>query len=126
MGMCVCMGANLMCTFGVAPSTLMVNSQMKTMVSSKPMATIMDNKPMANIPPFGMCNCPANPATVKPPPVFFAPAPCVPVIPAPWAPGSPTVLLGSYPALNQSSKLMCQWGGVISVINPGQMQTTVP
>ena len=126
MGICVCMGAMLQCPFGMAPSTLMVNSQVTALVSGRPIATIMDNKPMANIPPFGMCSCPANPATVKPPPVMFAPAPCVPVITAPWAPGSPTVLVGSYPALNNSSKLMCQWGGAISIVNPGQTQTSVP
>lgn len=126
MGICVCMGAMLQCPFGVAPSTLIVNSQVTALASSKPIATIMDNKPMANIPPFGMCSCPANPATVKPPPVMFAPAPCVPVITAPWAPGSPTVLVGKYPALNNSSKLICQWGGVISIVNPGQMQTNIP
>lgn len=126
MGICICMGATLQCPFGAAPSTLLVNSQMTALSSSKPMATIMDNKPMANIPPFGMCNCPANPATVKPPPVMFAPAPCVPVITAPWAPGSPTVMVGNKPALNSSSKLICQWGGVISIVNPGQTQTNVP
>lgn len=126
MGVCVCMGAMLQCPFGVAPSTLMVNSQTTTVVGSMPVATIMDNKPMGNILPFGMCNSPANPATVKPPPVFFAPAPCIPAIAAPWAPGSPTVLVGNYPALNNSSKLMCNWGGAISIINPGQMQTNVP
>lgn len=126
MGFCVCMGATLQCTFGAAPSTLIANSTPTVMVSSKPVATIMDNKPVANIPPFGMCNCPANPATVKPPPVMFAPAPCMPVIPAPWVPGSPTVMMGKYPALNNSSKLMCAYGGVISVVNPGQTQTMVP
>ncbi len=126
MGIAVCMGAMMQCTFGMAPSTLMANAQVTTMTSSKVMATIMDNKPMGNIPPFGMCNCPANPATIKPPPVMFAPAPCVPVIPAPWAPGSPTVMVGNYPALNNSSKLMCAYGGVISIINPGQTQCMVP
>lgn len=126
MGTCVCMGAMLQCSFGVAPATLVANAQTTALTSNMPIATIMDNKPMGNIPPFGMCNCPANPATIKPPPVIFAPAPCVPVIPAPWAPGSPTVLVGNFPALNNSSKLMCVWGGVISIVNPGQMQTSVP
>ena len=126
MGICVCMGAMMQCSFGMAPATLVANSQPTVMVASKPIATIMDNKPMANIPPFGMCTCPSNPATVKPPPVMFAPAPCVPVIVGPWAPGSPTVMAGNYPALNNSSKLMCAWGGVISIVSPGQFQTMVP
>ncbi|MEG1918497.1 MAG: DUF4280 domain-containing protein, partial [Oscillospiraceae bacterium] len=125
MGLCVCMGANLQCSFGVAPSALIVNSQVTALTSSKPMATIMDNKPMANILPFGMCNSVANPATKRPPPVMFTPAPCIPVISAPWAPGSPTVLVSNVPALNNSSKLMCMWGGVISIVNPGQMQAMV-
>jgi hypothetical protein len=30
------------------------------------------------------------------------------------------------PALNNSSKLMCMWAGVISVTVPGQVQTQVP
>ena len=126
MGICACTGATMQCTFGAAPSNLIANAQTTVMVSAKPMGTIMDFKPMGNIPPFGMCNCPANPATIKPPPVMFAPAPCVPVIPAPWAPGSPTVMAGNFPALNNSSKLMCAWGGVISILNPGQTQTMVP
>lgn len=115
------MGAMLQCPFGAAPSTLIVNSQVTALVASKPIATIMDFKPMGNIPPFGICSCPANPATLKP-----VPAPCVPVIVAPWMPGSPTVLAGNYPVLNNSSKLICTWGGVISIVNPGQFQTTVP
>lgn len=126
MGICVCMGAMMQCTFGAAPATLITNMTPTVMTCSKPVATIMDNKPVANIPPFGMCSCPANPATVKPPPVMFAPAPCMPVIPAPWAPGSPTVVMGQYPALNNNSKLMCAYGGVISIVNPGQATVMVP
>ena len=116
----------MQCSFGMAPASLIANSQLTIMVASKPIATIMDNKPMANIPPFGMCTCAANPATVKPPPVMYAPAPCVPVIVGPWTPGSPTVMAGNYPALNNNSKLMCAWGGVISIVSPGQFQTMVP
>jgi hypothetical protein len=41
-------------------------------------------------------------------------------------PGSPTVLVGNLPALNNSSKLMCNWGGVIQINVPGQVTTMVP
>lgn len=126
MAMCVCMGANMQCTFGTTPSSLIVNSQTTTMASNRPVATIMDSKPNANIPPFGMCNSVANPATKRPPPVLFTPAPCVPNTPSPWAPGSPTVMIGTNPALNSTSKLMCAWGGVISIVNPGQTTAMVP
>ena len=124
MGVCVCGGAMIKCAFGVAPSSLMVPPG-KTM-TKMPIANVLDNKPNVNIPPFGMCNNPANPATVKPPPVMFAPAPCVPVTLTPWAPGSPTVLVNNFPAINNSSTLMCMWGGVITIVNPGQATILVP
>jgi hypothetical protein len=41
-------------------------------------------------------------------------------------PGSPTVLVANKPALNDSSTLMCNWGGVIQILNPGQFQAQVP
>jgi len=61
MGMQVCMGASLQCSFGAAPSSLVV--------------------------------LPAN-----------------------------KVMIGGMPALEQSSKLMCNWGGVIQVLVPGQFK----
>ena len=36
------------------------------------------------------------------------------------------VLIANKPALNNSSKLMCNWGGVISINNPGQMKHQIP
>ena len=124
MGLCVCNGAMLTCTFGTAPSSMIVLPAKKVM-ATMPAATIMDYKPMVNIMPFAMCTNPANPATVRPPPVLFSPAPCVPNTTAPWAPGVPTCLIGNEPALDSNSTLMCMWGGVIQVSNPGQTKTTV-
>ena len=49
------------CSFGMAPSTLMVTPEKKT-VSSMPVATIMDHVPMKNVMPFEMCQSMANPA----------------------------------------------------------------
>jgi hypothetical protein len=124
MGMCVCNGASMMCTFGAAPSTLTVLPANKVLTCNQPAATIMDNKPMVNILPFGVCNSPSNPTNWKGP--VFTPGPCVPNTVAPWAPGSPTVLIGNMPALNNSSKLMCIWAGVISITVPGQFTVQVP
>jgi hypothetical protein len=93
------------------------------------MATIQDNKPIMNILPFGMCNCPANPMVAAATAAAFGvltPMPCIPVTTAPWTPGSPKVLLGNIPALNNKSKLMCNWGGVIEVLMPGQFMTMIP
>ena len=94
-----------------------------------PAACIMDNKPLVNILPFGMCNSMANPVVAAATAAklgVFSPMPCVPNTVAPWAPGCPTVLIANKPALNNSSKLMCLWGGVIQIVQPTQMTTMVP
>ncbi|MGO4496060.1 DUF4280 domain-containing protein [Paenibacillus sp. 2RAB27] len=128
MGNIVCGGAMLQCTFGAAPSSLMVLPANMVM-TAMPIANIMDNKPMVNILPFGMCNSPSNPMVAAATAAAFGvltPMPCIPVTAAPWAPGAPTVLVANMPALNNSSKCMCNWGGVISVGQPGQMTIQVP
>ena len=56
----------------------------------------------------------------------LTPMPCVPVIPAPWVPGTPTVTIANFPALDTNCKLMCAWAGVITVNQPAQMTVTVP
>lgn len=128
MGIAVCGGAMLMCSFGAAPSTMNVLPQNKTL-TSMPLANIMDNKPLVNIMPFGMCTCMGNPTVASATAAamgVLTPMPCLPVTNAPWAPGSPTVLIGGQPALNNSSKLMCNWGGIIQVSYPGTTNIMVP
>lgn len=128
MGMCVCGGAMMMCSFGMAPSNLMVLPQNRV-ITMQPIANIMDNKPIVNIPPFGMCSSMANPQVAAATAAalgVLTPMPCIPVTTAPWAPGSPTVLLANYPVLNNTSKLICNWGGVIQISNPGQTTIQVP
>jgi hypothetical protein len=123
-----CTGGTMMCTFGVAPSTF--NATPKTVVTSNMMAgNILDHQPIANIPPFGMCMSPSNPqvaAATAAAMGVLTPQPCVPNTPAPWVPGSPTVLVCNAPALNNTSQLMCLWGGVITFVNPGQTTEMIP
>lgn len=130
MEICVCSGATLQCTFGLAPSTFMVlPSNTAAISTSMPIANIMDNKPMVNILPFGMCSSIANPnvtAATAAAMGVLTPMPCIPAIAAPWMPGSPTVLIGGLPALNNFSKCMCQWGGMISIILSGQLTVQIP
>ncbi|TVR99127.1 MAG: DUF4280 domain-containing protein [Rhodospirillales bacterium] len=129
MAMQVCMGAMLQCSFGAAPSSLVVLPVNRTLVSGPPAATIMDFAPMVNILPFGMCSSIANPAVAAATASasgVLTPQPCVPVTVAPWAPGSPTVLIGGMPALNDTSTLMCLWAGVIQVTSPGQVSQMLP
>jgi hypothetical protein len=94
-----------------------------------PAATIMDHAPMVNVMPFGMCTSMANPEVIAETAAalgVLTPAPCIPNTVAPWVVGAPTVMIGSMPALDSSSKLMCLWAGVIQVVVPGQTTTMVP
>ena len=128
MGFAVCGGAKLMYSFGMAPSVMNVLPNNKTM-TSMPLANIMDNKPMVNILPFGMCTCPSNPTVASATAAalgVLTPMPCVPAITAPWAPGSPTVMIGTFPALNNTSKLICTYGGIIQITDPAATTIQIP
>lgn len=121
--------AQLMCTMGMAPGTLVVLPVNRVMSGNQPAANIMDHKPMVNILPFGMCQSPANPTVAAATAAalgVLTPMPCVPNTSAPWAPGAPTVLLANAPSLDNTCKLTCTWGGMISVTNPGQTTHLIP
>lgn len=116
-------GAMMQCSFGAAPASFTVLPTNRVMAGGTPAATIMDNIPIVNIAPFGMCSSPSNPTVIAATAAalgVLTPMPCVPATPAPWAPGNPTVAIGSMPALNDSCKLNCIWGGVIQFVAPGQ------
>ena len=125
----VCMGATMQCTFGMAPSSLVVLPINRVMTNEVPDANIMDHIPMVNIMPFGMCQSPSNPTVAAATAAamgVLTPMPCIPATPAPWVAGAPTVLLGNQPTLDNVSQLMCIWGGVITFTNPGEETVEVP
>ncbi len=127
MALQVCNGAMLQCSFGLAPSSLVV-LPVNRVNTEVPDANIIDNISMTNVLSFGMCASIANPEVASATAAAFGvltPMPCVPVTPAPWTPGSPTVILAGQPALTNECTLMCIWGGVISVSEPGQATVTV-
>jgi len=124
----VCMGAMLKCSFGMAPSSL-VPTPKPVMTSNVPAANIGDHVPMMNVMPFGMCQSLANPTVAGATAAAMGaltPMPCIPSTPAPWVPGAPTVMLCNLPALDNTSKLMCIWGGVIEITNAGQTTHEIP
>ena len=128
MAMHTCTGAMMQCSFGMAPSSFVATPKM-VMTGNMDAGNIMDNVPMMNIPPFGMCLSMANPQVAAATAAalgVLTPMPCVPVIPAPWAPGAPTVLVANMPALDNTSKLMCAWAGVIQFTAPGQFTEMIP
>lgn len=117
--------AMLMCSFGMAPSTLNVLPVARTMIEGKPAAAILDSAPMVNIPPFGMCTTPSNPTVAAATAAalgVLTPMPCIPVT-TPWVPGSSTTMIGGKPALTVGSTCTCSWGGVIQVSFAGTTKT---
>lgn len=118
-------GALLQCSFGVAPSAMVVTPEKGATGSNLPIANIMDFTPMKNVMPFGMCSSLANPTVAAATTAalgVLTPMPCVPVVVAPWAPGSPSAMIKNFPALDANSKCACTWGGVIQVTLPGQFK----
>ncbi|MBI3229982.1 MAG: DUF4280 domain-containing protein [Burkholderiales bacterium] len=121
--------AMLQCTFGAAPSSLVVLPTNRVMAEGPPAANIMDHIPMVNIMPFGMCMSPSNPTVAAATAAamgVLTPMPCIPATAAPWVPGAPTVLIANMPALDNVSKCMCSFGGVISVNFPATVKTMIP
>lgn len=115
-------GALLKCSQGAAPSSLTITPQNMVSADASNAATVMDHVPMTNIAPFAMCRSPANPQVASATAAamgVLTPQPCVPVIPAPWAPGSPVVTVQHLPALTDDSRCTCAWAGVIEVANAG-------
>ena len=122
MAFLACGGASLQCSFGAAPAVLNV-LPINRVLTNMPVANIMDNVPFLNVPPFGMCMSMANPMVAAATAAalgVLTPMPCMPMTVAPWVPGVPTTLIGNMPALNMTSKLMCNWGGVIQILAPGE------
>lgn len=113
------------CSFGAAPMPLAAVSQQTVRACGMTAATVMDNRCTT----FGMCTCPANPAVQAATAAALGvptPAPCVPVTPAPWVPGSPRVTVCGQPLLNNTSKLMCAYGGVIQITADPAVTVKVP
>ena len=129
MALQVVMGAQLQCSFGAAPSAMVVLPTNRTMAGGVPAATNMDHVPLMNIMPFGMCQSPANPMVAAATAAalgVLTPMPCIPATAAPWVPGAPTALIGGMPALDNNCKLMCNWAGVIQVVSPGETTVMIP
>ena len=115
------------CSMALVPAPVPLTATPGTVQDMKqPMATVMDYKPMANIPTFGMCNSPSDPAVIAATAAALGvhtPAPCIPKTTSPWTPGSSTVKVGGMAALMDSDTCMCTSQGQISI--KSSMATTV-
>ncbi|MBO4578404.1 MAG: DUF4280 domain-containing protein [Paludibacteraceae bacterium] len=127
MGKFVCNNAKMQCSFGMIPGTFIVVDPMRPKLNSAmAIGNVMDNKPMVNITSFGMCRSLANPSVASATAAALGtltPMPCVPVIPAPWAPPG-QVMIANVPVLLDNCKCMCAWGGQISFVFPGNALPT--
>ena len=122
-------GAMLQCSFGATPAPMGVLPVHKVWAGMQPAANILDHVSMVNIPSFGMCSCPSNPAVASATSAaagVLTPMPCVPATSTPWTPGAPKVILDKQLALNDTSKCMCSYGGVVTVVHAGQSETYLP
>jgi hypothetical protein len=113
-------GAKLKCSEGSSPSSLIVSSHC-TDQDEQAVATTEDYHPFANVPPFGMCKAPSNPAVAAATAAaqgVLTPQPCVPVLPAPWSPGSSAVAIDGVRVLTADSTCGCTWSGTIEITDP--------
>jgi hypothetical protein len=118
----VCTGALLTCAFGQAPARFVATPR-PVRTSHQVAGVITDHVALLNIPPFGLCGAPSNPqveAATRAALGVPTPMPCLPVLPAPWLPGAPTVRIHGIPALDEDCSLQCAWGGRIGIAEPGQ------
>jgi|SRR5579863_6634586 hypothetical protein len=125
----VCMGAQMMCSFGMAPSNLVVLPINRVTTNMVPDANIMDHIPLVNILPFGACTTVSNPMVAAATAAalgVLTPMPCIPVTLDPWIAGAETVLLGNQPSLDNISTLMCMWGGEITFVDAGEETVMIP
>ena len=125
MGDCyVCSGAEMKCNFGSDTAELVVlPSSHNTKLAGEPVAVMTDNVPMVNILAFGKCSNLSNPQVAAATSANYGrlqEMPCVPVISAPWFDVKMDVRAGGTPVLIKSSKIMCNYGGMIEIKDPGQ------
>lgn len=113
----ICAGQKIKCSMAAGPFTLMVIGT--DVYKNKPIANIGDNKLGVNIiPPVCVCKSPANPVVasmIASTMGAVTQAPSAPLITAPWLPGNPQIIIRNMPVLTKNSKLICAYGGIISI-----------
>jgi hypothetical protein len=119
------LGATILCSFGMAPSSLAPLPTSRVLIEGRPAATIEDFAPLVNVPTFGMCSSLANPTVASATSAalgVLTPMPCVPITTA-WKPGAVRTLIGGSPALTDGATCQCAYGGVIQLLVPGAVRT---
>lgn len=118
----VCTGAVLKCTMGTSTTKLKATPKNVSLVG-KDQANIADFVSMVNVPSFGRCRSLAYPPTAAATAANhgrLTPMPCVPGTCPFWTAVDRNSLVCGQPALLKAAKLNCTFGGIISIVSPGQ------
>ncbi len=116
------------CSQGMVPVPLLVLPRKVVFSNYQSVANIGDSIPFLNILPFGMCRSMANPMVIAATVAAFGvltPVPCIPIVTGKWGAASSKVKVCGKPAFDKNGKVSCIWNGNITVIMPGQFNTTV-
>ena len=118
----VCTGAKLRCSLGTLGCSLKATPKNVTLVG-RDQANVTDTIPTDNVPGFGKCWSPANPPTMAATAAHhgvLTPGACALVTMPRWFAVDPDSLVCGEPALLKPATLQCKYGGIISIVNPGQ------
>jgi hypothetical protein len=92
------------------------------MISGMPAATVQDVTPMVSVTPCGLCTTVSNPTVAAATAAalgVLTPQPCIPAPAGTWLGGKSPLISGA-PGLANDAKLLCSYGGSISIVSPGQ------
>lgn len=120
-------GAGCVCTMGTAPGQVNPTNQPAIRFGGKPVASVADAVPLSNITPCGLCMSMGNPAVQAATAAalgVLSPQPCTPAPTGGWACGG-KVRAGGKPVLTSDGRLICSYGGSITIVNPGQTAVQV-
>lgn len=118
--------AMIKCSCGDKCTKLTIYPDRTVFLTEKPMANTSDHVSMYNIVPFGKCHTTAYPPTGSATAAnhgTLTPMPCVPGTVTEWLNGKDDYIIKGKPALLKSSYCKCKWGGIITIIDDGQVNT---
>lgn len=121
--------AVIMCTFSMGTPSVFNATPRPVLTQQLINGVITDVAPGMNITPFPICNTPSNPAVAAATAAalgVLTPAPCTYVPAGTWFPGATNIITTGIPALDNNCKLMCAWGGMISINFPAQVTHQIP
>lgn len=118
--------ATMKCSCGDRTAKLTVYPDRTVDLTEKPMANISDHISLYNIAGFGRCHTTRFPATGAATAAnhgHLTPMPCVPGTVTDWVNGKDDYIIRGNSALLKTSYCRCKWGGIIRIVDDGQVDT---